>query len=371
MKLQKQYRVFVLPGANKNNTYIDLFISSIQTAGADSVEVVKLERDNIYTIRKNLAEPAFFDSVNIIHIHWPTVLFGSRFAIKSLFLITRNILFLRYLKACHNFKIVWTVHNFFAHDYPHPWIDRLAEGLLRTVVDRIIVQQKITLTDFQNRFPQKREKISYIPHGNYIDVYGGLKSQHLPEVQNLRKQFGFVEKDIVFLSFGAIAPYKSNEKIIQAFQKIEPSATVQLLIVGKGREEYVHVLQKAASDPRIVIKNGFIPNDQISQYLGMADYSVFYYDASEMTSGGLILSLSYGVPVIIRNIPATEIVTPTEGFVFNNEKELEEIFVRIARESTSKKSISDENRHATINRIKNQSWSNSGQELIKIYGELS
>lgn len=269
----KKIHLLFIPQSNKNNKYIELLLNNLPF---DS----KFVRGDI----------------NIIHIHWSTALYGSKYALKSIYLIIKSLFIYVYLKLKYNVKIVWTLHNNFAHDYPHPWIDAIGRKLLRRFADKIIVQQKITKGDV------------YIPHVNYIDAYG----PKIPRDQELRRSLGVKDGEILLLSLGAQAPYKMNEKIIEAVLKTK---NIKLLIIGKGKTDYVE-------NEKIIVKNEYVKDTDIPRYLSIADYSVFYYDASEMTSGGMILSLSYGLPVITRNIAAAEIITSENGLVYRSFDEL-------------------------------------------------
>ncbi len=324
--------IFLLPATNKNNKYIDLFSSSLKAADGN-ICIYSLEQDNLMKIFPLLSSTDLKGAQNIIHIHWPTVLYGSRFFLKSLFLLAKNFFLLCIFKYIYKMKIVWTVHNFFAHDYPHPTIDKMGQCMVRFFADLITVQQKNTLENYIGKYPNKN--IQFVPHGNFIGAYG-------PRVErdtDFRRSFGFADQDIVLLSLGAVSPYKLNEKIIDA---INPESNIKLLICGKGKKEYVEQLKKyAEGNKNVVIKEGFVPDEEIPRYLSIADYSVFYYDKSEMTSGGIIHSLSYGVPVVTRDIPASEIISDINGFIFKDQDGLKKILEKGLEKKFDKNAIID------------------------------
>ncbi len=347
--------IFILPSKNKNNKYIDLLINSLE-ANNSNLTVCKSNKDSIWSVFKIIVSGKVNKSKNILHVQWSTILYGSKFFLKSLFFVTVNTILILLLKTFFNTKVVWTVHNFFAHDYPHPKMDKFGRKCLFTISDLIIVQQKITFDDYKSRYSNKN--IEYIPHGNYIDVYGKLKERDI----ELRKSFGFNEKDIVILSLGAVAPYKRNEEIIKAVTKSrENNPNLKLLIIGKGKEEYLDELKTISNDNGIVIKNMFVPDDEIPSYFSISDYSIFYYDNSEMTSGGIPLSLSYGLPAITRNIPGSEIVTLNTGYVFNNYEELCSILYKIPAkfENGSSSDI--------IDSVREYDWNLIAKKLINQY----
>lgn len=347
----KTINLFILPSENKNNLYIRLLKESLREV--DNLNLHDLKDDNLKNIFSALRLIDHSDSLNTLHIQWPTVLYGSKFAFKSLFLIIRNISILLILKKFYNFHIIWTVHNNYSHDYPNALVDKIGTLMVFCMADRIICQQKKTAEEYKKIHPKK--SIHFIPHGNYIDKYGHISKRNV----ELRRSFGFSDEDIVFISLGAITPYKLNEKIIEAVQHVRTKRrNLKLIIVGKGNPAYVQSLLKYIDDG-IVIKNIFVQDKDIPAYLACADYSIFYYDQSEMTSGSIILSLSYGVPVITRNIPASEIINSSNGYVFNSDSELEKILLGVSVNRFDNMNI--------INTIKEHDWISVARQTIGVY----
>ena len=120
----------------------------------------------------------------------------------------------------------------------------------------------------------------------------------------------------------------------------------------------------ANNDLGIIVKNHFVPDLEIPKYISIADCSIFYYDESEMTSGGIVLSLSYGVPVISRDIAGAEMVDQNSGFIFKDSNELIDIL------SNLKSKIKNFKSSDIINSIKQDNWNFVSEELIKIYQTL-
>lgn len=351
--------LFLLPASNRNNKYISLLSASLSDADS-RVKVIALKGDDLINIIHYLRAGKNSGTKNIIHIQWSTLLYGSRFLLKSLFLLTTNIFLIIFVKFFFRFKIVWTVHNFCAHDYSHPVVDAVGRRILLALADCVIVQQQVTLSKYQIRYPTKN--FQYVPHGNYIGAYGAPVERDYA----LRRSLGFKDDDIVLLSLGAIAPYKLNEKIIQAVVTIQKeNSRIKLLVAGKGNERYIEkLINQVPAGAGVVIKNGFIADSDMARLISIADYSIFYYDQSEMTSGGMVLALSYGVPVITRNIPAAELVTGKNGYTFENEDEL----VAILRKIKSK--FVQDDRRGIINDMRVFDWPDSAKKLISIYDNL-
>jgi glycosyltransferase involved in cell wall biosynthesis len=350
--------LFLLPSANRNNKYMELLTTALRQY--PHIHQIPLKSDTLWSVWCFLKENTGEGRKNVIHIQWSTVLYGSRFAVKSLAGLIINGCLLVVLKTAYHCKVVWTVHNTRAHDYPHPSVDTIGRWVVRLLADCIIVQQKITQEFYQQRYPKKT--IYYIHHGNYIRAYGHQVSRD----NELRRVFGFGAKDVVLLSLGAIAPYKRNADIIDAVVAAQQSRPdLKLLIAGKGPVTHVETLKsQVPPGAGIVIANTFVEDAEIPRYLAMADYAVFYYDESEMTSGAMILALSYGLPVIARAIPATEVVHQGNGYVFHTKEELGELLRGLAA------SNSPEMRSAIIADIEGSDWTSAAARLVRIYEQL-
>lgn len=359
----KPINLFTIPSSIKGNSYFELSFAAIRSA-YPRVNIIALAKDNIWNIRAYLSrrDAATTQAKNIVHIHWPTVLFGSRYVLKSLFLIARNMLLLLVLQHFYGFKVVWTVHNVHAHDYPHPWIDTLGTAILRAIADLVVVQQQSTAALYREKYPHKR--IVFVPHGNYVGAYGPL----LPRDAAFRDSFDVKPDDTLILAIGFIMPYKCTEHIIDAVKKVrETRSDIKLLIAGRGDDAYVETLRvRAGGDPGIIIKNGFIPDDQVARHFSIADYSVLYYDASGMTSGRLLFSLSYGVPVIMQNIAAAEIITPENGMLFTDDADLVRVLVALPAAGVTHRLVPE----AVVKTVAAYSWERSVRKLVAEFDSL-
>src|SRR3989344_6055137 len=97
--------LFLLPSENKNNKYINLFSSSLHKANP-LTNVIALKGDSLVNVIPYLSLSKTSGAKNIIHVQWSTVLYGSRFLLKSLFLFAVNIFLLVFIKSFFRFKIV-------------------------------------------------------------------------------------------------------------------------------------------------------------------------------------------------------------------------------------------------------------------------
>jgi len=331
------------PGYSKRNKYFDLIYSGLDVTDhkADEFEV------DGQPLPKLLFKTR--QGKHVLHIHWATELFGSKYIVKSLFYLARNYWLIWALKKIKKFKVVWTMHNAFAHDYPHPHLDKIGRKMLFHLSDTIIVHHSRFQRRLEKKYPDKT--IRYIPHPDYRGAYGDIRS----DKQNCKNALGFQKDDIILLALGMIRPYKKLGNIIKVMNKIKDTRPdIKLLIAGMGKDEHIAYLHELANNnPDIYIENRFVENSEISKYLGAADFSVFYYDDSVLSSGGIILSLSYGVPVISREFIGLDVVSPGKnGYLFHDDAELRSILLNLTISDIGKTEIKLHNKYCRPEEIK-------------------
>jgi glycosyltransferase involved in cell wall biosynthesis len=342
--------VYALPYENKRDAYVRLWRTSLESAG---MQVHPLPGTTPLSLVFAAAPPG----KRIICIHWSTALYGSAWMVKSLALLKLNILALYLLKWVRGYRVAWVVHNEYAHDYAHPAIDQLGRQWLRIVSDVLIVQQESTRDRYQSRYPRK--KIVYIPSGCYQEVYGSP----VRPTNALREKYGWKRDDVVVLSFGLVRPYKRTEAIIDAIHTPGVDPRVRLWIVGKAEAAYEKKLRsQIGSTGNVVFDNRYVDDAELPELLSVADYAVFYYDASEMTSGGMRLALSYGLPVMARRIPATEILRDgVNGFVFEDEKSLATLVQSVPPPPSAT---------AVMASVAAFTWARTGREMKNLFASL-
>ncbi len=182
-------------------------------------------------------------------------------------------------------KVVHTPHNAF---------DRQGRGralrLMEVVSDKTIVHTRADLTSLD-----KPERACVIPHGEY----GGLASRARPAEQGAaRESLGLPLDAPVTLVFGQLRPDKGIKDVLLAAREV-PSLFV--LIVGEedgGLADSTRLLADQALTGRVVVKEGFIPIDDVAVAFAAADtVSLAYPRASH--SGVLMLAYGFHRPVIV------------------------------------------------------------------------
>ncbi len=292
-------KVLAIPFNKSNNPYLSLLYSNLSKSG---VCVYRFSLSNLFKYR--------FD---VVHIHWPeSDKFRYGFFKAFLYVISFNLslLFLK-LKGS---KIVWTVHNFKPHDLKYPILLNVHFSIFTKSVDAYIVMIKDCVNDLRLHYPSLRNKpFNYIPHGHYRDLYSFQSSRDV-----CRQSFGFESEDFVFLLVGHLRAYKNVDRLIEVFSEAK-NPNFKLLIAGKLDED-IHFQSKvfnlASLDNRIVLKPGFIGDDDLHVYFNASNVVVLPYKEL-FNSGAMLLALSFNRPVLLpRNSVSEEYLSEFgESFV--------------------------------------------------------
>lgn len=255
--------------------------------------------DNMYTdiilegLRKRKFEiiplSDFFSNyrdIKIIHLNWyENIASLLNFLNKTTKLIIFKIL---------GKKLVWTMHNKEPHENKKPSLQKIFRNLLIFFADKIIIHSWDSKEELLKKGRKIVNKISYLPHPDYIDVYGQIE-----EVNS--KLANKTPLNLLFI--GLVRPYKNLELLIDCVETLGDK--VKLIIAGKPKnDEYAMILQKKAfSNKNIKLDLTFIEDKKLIKYLTDSDLVVLPYKMnSVLNSGTVLLSFSYGRSVICPNI---------------------------------------------------------------------
>lgn len=253
-------------------------------------------------------------SYDILHLHWlhPFLLADSKgkTVLKSLCFIA-ELLILRLL----GIRIVWTVHNIVNHEKMFSSLELFFTELATRFFNRIIVHSQFAKNKVEKVYKiTDSSKIQIIPHGNYINNYKNTIDQ-----SEARSKLKIAEKEVVFVYFGLIRPYKGVPELIEAFKKLNASQT-KLLIVGKpyNNEIAENILRRCNKNENIKTFFKFIPHDEVQIYMNAADVVVLPY-REVLTSGTVMLAVSFSKPVIAPAIGCIPDILDYEGsFLYNH-----------------------------------------------------
>jgi glycosyltransferase involved in cell wall biosynthesis len=121
----------------------------------------------------------------------------------------------------------------------------------------------------------------------------------------------------VFAFVGAIRGYKNVGELLDAFTRLpQLGPDARLMICGKplprklGRE----LEERAAADPRIILRLDRVPEDELSAILRAADVAVLPF-RDILTSGSAILAMSHGRAVVASSIGCLPETLPADASI--------------------------------------------------------
>lgn len=233
---------------------------------------------------------ALLGRYDILHVHWPELLFRRTGRIRS---YAHRLLFagLMLRITVTRTAIVRTAHNLLPHERGGPverWLLRWCD---RRTTLWIALNQSTEL-------PPGRPSV-VIPHGHYRDWYSGLASPRP------------VPGRLVY--FGIVRTYKGVLDLITVFGEMsEPGLSLRIL--GRPHpEELRHITERACiDDPRVSAELRFIADDELAREVGESELVVLPY--TEMhNSGSLLLALSLDRPVLVPETPVTSALSVEVG----------------------------------------------------------
>lgn len=289
---QPELSAIHLPNYSHGNPYLENLSDGIESNGVD-VTVVGDGSTYIFSLLRASR------TADIVHVHWLEGLYkGSgthETLIKSL-LLPIDLLLAQLLGV----TVVWTVHNVKPHEAAYPQLYGALGHLVSRVATAIHVHDESTVNEIVDayRLPSSiRQKCEVVPHGNYIENYPNNVDQ-----EEARSELDIDSDETVYLFLGLIRPYKGVPEVIEAFTALDEEDS-RLIIAGKpDSEDYDRQLSRLVSaDDRIEYRPEFIPEDKLQLYFNAADVAVFPF-RSVLTSGSVLLSLSFGCPTVVPRI---------------------------------------------------------------------
>ena len=249
---------------------------------------------------------------HILHLHWLHYFFLAQGLTKSLI---KSVAFLAQLCLARllGVKIVWTAHNLVNHERQRETLDRFFRGVVARFADAIIVHGASAGPAVAARCRIKDlRSFAVVPHGNYVDVYPNTQSR-----STARGELGLAEDVPVMLFLGGIRPYKGVLRLVRSFKRMDPSGGSVLLIVGPAYDRGLMARIQAEIDSQRGIRflPGFVEPERIQTFMNAADLVVLPH-REILTSGALVLAMSFGKPVIAPRLGCIPDMVDEQGSFF-------------------------------------------------------
>lgn len=218
-------------------------------------------------------------------------------------------------------RIVFTAHNVNAgiRDSKDSSLNRLTLRIQYRLCDHIFVHTGKMKAELSEGFGVEAARVTVIPFG----INNSLPNTQLTPAE-AKQRLGIREGEKTILFFGNITPYKGLEYLIAACQQLQTrSDDYRLIIAGSpdNCKRYWTAIREAIRENvqrgRVVLRAGFIPDEEVELYFKAADVFVLPY-THIYQSGVLFTGHSFGLPVLAADVGSLkeEIVEGKTGFVF-------------------------------------------------------
>lgn len=309
--------VHFVPDYTDENPYQDLLADALRRQGV----TVRLTESGggPFPLLRGVLKPGVPDIVHVHFLHQFLTPADVKFrrvialgmALRTLF----ELVVLRLLGV----SIVWTAHDLLDHERRTVRIERLAKHVfVRLLVTDVIVHcegAKELVVDCYRLPAHLTEKMTVVPHGTFSGDYPDQISK-----QTARERLDLPEETFVFVFFGTIKPYKNVTTLIDTFTKLE--GDTYLLIAGNPETQALEREVTAAAEglDHVRATLEFIPENEVQLYMRASDVVVLPFrtdDRSVLTSGSVLLAMSFGRPVIAPDVGCISDYLGSSGFVYD------------------------------------------------------
>ncbi len=198
----------------------------------------------------------------------------------------------KYARKNKKTKIALLCHNIIPHE-KRSGDESLTKYLFKHV-DKFIVLSSTVEEQLKQFVPNADYKVLYHPvYSNFGDIVS----------QKEAKVYINVKAEKLILFFGFIREYKGLDILIKALPKLN-NKNIKLVVAGEfysNKIKYEELIREHNLEDRIILKDNFIPSDDVKYYFSAADLVVLPY-RSATQSGIIQVSNNFCKPVISTKV---------------------------------------------------------------------
>lgn len=295
--------------------------------------------------------------IDVVHHHWVPAL---TYAPRSLFYIYRNFARIERLTSS-GVRLIWTVHNLYPHNSKHQSLDLYYARRLARLSSALIFHSEAARERVLQTYQVAAPATAVIFHGNFIGQYPDSIS---PVEARLR--LGIAQDDVVFCLLGTIRENKGLKQLLEAFREVARPG-VKLLIAGSVATEQVRkwLFAQQTLSSGVLVYPEFVPDEDLQIYLRAADVMAFPYTRF-LTSGALVLAMSFGKPCLAPNVGMINEYTGREG-AFLYEEGVVNALVDALRRAVAERSRLPSMGARNFARAQELSWPAVARETAAVY----
>ncbi|MCL6523846.1 MAG: glycosyltransferase [Thermoflavifilum sp.] len=210
---------------------------------------------------------------------------------------------LRLARLNKHSRIVCVLDNVIPHE--QHFLDTVLTQYFLQPVDAFIAMSQQVWNDLR-RFTNKPARL--VPHPVY-DVYGKPVSR-----DEACQKLGLDSNLRYVLFFGFIRAYKGLDLLLEAFAdpRIREKPELRLIVAGEfyeNREKYLQLIDAGKLHDRVILRNDFIPDEEVKYYFCAADVVVQPY-RSATQSGISQIAYHFGKPMIVTRVGGLPEIVP-------------------------------------------------------------
>lgn len=251
-------------------------------------------------------------------------------------------------------KVVLTYHS---PNYEHAKWGALARRILR-LGERLSLKCAHKVI-FVNKFQQEKCGAIAMKKGVYIP--NGIDPARPTTATSFLERHGIVAGNYV-LAVGRITPEKGFEHLIAAAQQVHDVQQVVIAGASDHDNAYKERLQALDVNHKVVF-TGFTAGDDLSQLYSHARV----YALSSVNEGFplvLLEAMSYGLPIVASDIPATHLVTlPPSSYFTAGDTQALATALQHALNAPAHEAIAYE--------LSSYNWDNIAQSTLEVYRQVN
>jgi len=287
--------VLFWPDYSRYNPYQKLLYSKLR----QEAEVLAGDIDAALKALEHLDDPSRIT----FHLHWLNFIFRDVTDAESARAAADDFIAKLEKFVWKGGRLVWTIHNTISHDTPFPEVEVDLSNRIASAAHVLHFHCAESVQEVATSFDVPVEKVRISPHGSYVGSYPDYVTR-----EQARRQLGMNETDDVLLFTGQLRPYKGVEQLVTAFRRILADRPQAVLIMA-GRQSFDPLadVTPALSDAeraRIRVADRFIENAEMQLFFRAADVAVYPY-RKILTSGSMLLALSFATPVVVPEVAMT------------------------------------------------------------------
>lgn len=266
-----------------------------------------------------------FGEKSIVHFHWLQFLNFRGFLI----LLWKMSLILLYKSLGGH--IVWTIHNKHLHSKRFLHLNIFFRKLMAKIATKLHVHCNEAVHIMAPLLEVNKEKFFIIEHPMYQVTLIEQKQAREYLVKKISSNIDISKP--LFLMYGNIGGYKGIVEVIQLFTE----NTGQLIIAGeckKGERNYLRCIETEVTNKKnIHLISKFLSQEE-EMYLFNASDCIIFNFKDILSSGSVMLALSYKKEIVIPNISCLKELSGPGVYKFNSQTELHDQIHTIAAKIT-------------------------------------